>query len=49
MAERDLEKRSMMAGERTPLIQTVPVAEERDRYPHARVGLKAPKDALNLG
>ncbi|GIZ41959.1 hypothetical protein CKM354_000524200 [Cercospora kikuchii] len=37
MAERDLEKRSMMAGERTPLIQTVPVAEERNRYPHARV------------
>ncbi|KAM3424822.1 hypothetical protein BST61_g6803 [Cercospora zeina] len=34
---RDLEKPSIMASERTPLIQTVPVAEKRDRYPNARV------------
>ncbi|USW49007.1 Putative PA domain, transferrin receptor-like, dimerization domain, peptidase M28 [Septoria linicola] len=39
MAEqRDPEKRPLiMSSERTPLIQSVPVAEPRARYPHARV------------
>lgn len=39
MEKRDAEKQQqlIMASERTPLIQSVPVAEQRDRYPHSTV------------
>lgn len=34
---RDVEK---MSSEHTPLIQHVPVADQRERYPHTRVSLE---------